>query len=364
MNRTLHFVVFLTIFLSLYGLMHFYVFWRMAAFFSIKKGIIFYTAFFAGTCSYLGASMLEHRFSNLPSRIAYIAASIWMGSLFILFSLFLIHEILHHFLPMTNRTWGRALLAIGALLIIYSLLNASFVRLKTYTIPSAKIKRPVRIVLLSDIHFGPIRKKSFIEGIVEKTNRLNPDVVVIAGDLLDGPYPYKEDDFAPLKKFSAPVYFITGNHERYAGPDKVETFLKPLGFHILRNSSAKLKDMELIGIDDADDKRQVEKILPNMAFDSSCFSVLLFHRPTPGLLKTVSQNKIDLLLCGHVHAGQIVPFNLIVGLFFSPERGMHCRNGAYQIVSMGTGTWGPPMRLGTRSEIILVCIEPDINPLL
>lgn len=363
MNRTLQFVIFLTVFLSLYGLMHFYVFWRLFTLFSFKRGVVFYSALVAGTLSYLAATMLEHRFSNLPSRIIYIAASIWMGALFIFLALFLVYEILHHFLPMTNRTWGKLLLGIGALLILYSLVNASFIRLKTYNISSAKITAPVKIVLLSDIHFGPIRKKKFLESIVEKTNRLNPDIVVITGDLLDGPYPYKEEDFAPLKNFSAPVYFITGNHERYAGPDKVETFLNPLGFHFLRNSSVEWKEMDIIGIDDAEDKRRVEEILADMAVDSSRFSVLLYHRPIPSLLETVSRNNIDLLLCGHVHAGQIVPFNFIVGLFYRPERGIHHKNGAYQIVSMGAGTWGPPMRLGTRSEIIIVCIDPVPDPL-
>ena len=359
MNRTLQFLIFITIFLTLYGAMNFYVFWRMSALLSLKRNFIFYLVLVACTFSYLIAAILERRFPGLFSRLIYIAAALWMGILFILFSLVIVYEILHLFIKFPPGKAGIVLLCISGILTIYSLINASIVHVKTIRIRSNKIPGAVSFVQISDLHFGPILTSSFLSKIIQKINALNPDAVFITGDLVDGPYHYKEEDFAPLRELRAPVFLVTGNHERYAGLETVIGFLKKTPVQLLQNAVTNVKGVEVIGIDDADKKRQVEEILPTLKRDAAKFSILLYHRPVPGILKTAQKEGIDLVLCGHVHAGQIVPFNFIVSPFYRPVRGFHKYQGSFLNVLMGTGTWGPPMRLGSRSEIAQIIIEKN-----
>jgi hypothetical protein len=363
MNRTLQFLVFISIFLTLYGAMNFYVFWRMSALLSLKRNLIFYIAFLGGTFSYLIAAIMESRFPGLFSRLIYIAAALWMGILFILFSLVLVYEILHLFIKFPPVKTGIVLLCISGVLTLYSLINASIVHVKTIRIKSNKVQAALNFVQISDLHFGSIRTSSFLSRIIQKINALNPDAVFITGDLVDGPYHYKEEDFAPLRELNMPVFLVTGNHERYAGLDTVMRFLKKTPVHLLQNAVTNVKGVEIVGIDDADKKRQVEEILPTLKRDAAQFSILLYHRPVPGILKTAQREGIDLVLCGHVHAGQIVPFNFIVSPFYRPVRGFHKYQGSFLNVLMGTGTWGPPMRLGSSSEIARIIIERNTeNP--
>jgi len=358
MSRTLQFLIFLSIFLSLYGAMHFYVLRRLCTLFSLKKNLYFYLVLFVFTFSYLGAVILERRVANAFSRIVYIAASVIMGVVFILFSLLLVYEIVRLFFKIPQQKAGIAILCIGGILALYSLINAARVRVKQINIKSKKVSSKIDIVQIADLHFGPIRNRRFLQKVVNKINKLNPDLICITGDLMDGPYHYKMDDFSPLNDFNAPVFFVTGNHERYAGLDNMHRFLKNTPVRILEGETVSFNDIMIIGVGDSDKKEHLEKELSTLDIPSS-FSLLLYHRPVPGILKTTQKFGIDLSLCGHVHAGQIFPFELIVAFFYRPTRGLHKYKGSRLYVSPGTGTWGPPMRLGSHSEITLLRVEPE-----
>ena len=353
----MQFIIFLTIFLTLYGAMNYYALRRVTTFFSLERNVLFYLIFFVLTLSYLGATILERYFANTLTRAIYTMAALWMGIVFILFFCLLASEIPLLLIKPSPRKAGTVILIIAGVLSFYSLVNAAIIHVRKVRFSSEKIPRDLKIVHLSDLHFGPIRTRRFLARIVEKTNSLHPDAVFITGDMIDGPYHYREEDFAPLSRFEAPVYFVTGNHERYGGLDRVTQFLEKTPLVMLRNKTAEFEGIEIIGIDDADKKDQVERILPTLKTDPSKFRILLYHRPIPGILKQGHEAGIDLVLSGHVHAGQIFPFNFVVALFYRPVRGFHEYKGARLNVSTGTGTWGPPMRLGSRSEIVLIHIE-------
>ena len=155
-----------------------------------------------------------------------------------------------------------------------------------------------------------------------------------------------------------PVYFCIGNHEKYEDLDAIIERLESLGVEVLRNRSVRFSDsVQVIGIDDLDDAGQVRRQLQHIDVDARAFSLLLYHRPR-GLTAAAAAG-VDLMISGHTHNGQIMPFNLVVKRVFDRTVGLYHEGGATMYVSQGTGTWGPPMRLGTRSEITLFDLVPE-----
>ena len=159
-------------------------------------------------------------------------------------------------------------------------------------------------------------------------------------------------DIALLKNLKAPVLFVTGNHEGYVGSAKVTESLTASNVKVLHNQQIDCNGIQIIGIDNNVRKMDLEWVLQQMNINETKFSILMYHRPLE--LKTLSQTGLDLVLSGHTHSGQIFPFNYIVRLHYKPLSGLHKYNNIYQYITSGTGTWGPRMRLGSRSEIVLV----------
>ena len=220
---------------------------------------------------------------------------------------------------------------------------------------SDKLTRPIRFAQISDVHIGS-RRPSFLERVIFMVNELKPDFLCITGDLIDGKG-IPASDLKSLKSVVGPVYFTIGNHEKYEDLDDIVRRLDDLGVTVLRNDTAQhSEELQVIGIDDMDDADQVKRQLANNTVDKNAFVLLLYHRPR-GLV-AASEAGVDLMLSGHTHNGQIMPFNLVVNSVFDMVKGLYEHNGTRLYVSQGTGTWGPVMRLGTRGEITLFEIRP------
>jgi predicted MPP superfamily phosphohydrolase len=277
----------------------------------------------------------------------------WIGVTFIFFALVLLYEPMQLFLS-DDRPAALAILAAGGILSLYALINAHLLFVKKLTFVSEKLKRPCRLVQISDIHIGS-RRGAFLQRLVHKVNALEPDYVLITGDLLDAEHVGRRE-LLPLQQLAAPAFFITGNHERYVGLDKVIPVLTALGVRTLRNATETLQDIQLIGIDDVEDPEQVARQLARLETDGSRYRILLYHRPT-GWPAAVDRG-IELMLCGHTHNGQIVPFNLLVKRQFPYIKGLYREGGSHLYVSTGTGTWGPVMRLGSVNEITCIDLQP------
>lgn len=278
----------------------------------------------------------------------------WYGVLWLLFSALIIYEILRPFIKVKPAIAGGTIVAIVGVIVVYSIINAQFIRIKTLTIPGPE---NIDIVQLSDIHVGSVSVK-YMARLIDKTNALNPDMVLITGDLVDNFNPTIQKGISLLKNLNVPVLFVTGNHEQYAGRSKIIRSLRAENVKVLENQIFDFGQIQIIGIDDTVRKNMLQQMMRQIKFDSSKYTILMYHRPFE--LKDEPLDGIDLLLCGHTHGGQIFPFNFIVEIFYRPLSGLHKLDSTYQYVTTGCGTWGPRMRFGSRSEIVLIKIKNNI----
>ena len=247
---------------------------------------------------------------------------------------------------------------IGATLLVslLGLANAMYPVVRRFSLQAKRLKQPVRFVQITDVHIGS-RSHSFLERVVDRIIALDPDFLCITGDFVDA-WGVSEHDLSSLKRLECPVYFTIGNHERYEDLDRILERLDNLGVTILRNRCTPFRDdIQVIGIDDRDDALQVQRELAKMSLDGDRFTLLLYHRPRG--LEAAGKKGVDLMLSGHTHNGQIFPFHFAVKNVFERIAGMYELGGARLFVSQGTGTWGPVMRVGTRSEITLFEMEPN-----
>jgi predicted MPP superfamily phosphohydrolase len=211
----------------------------------------------------------------------------------------------------------------------------------------------MRIVQLTDVHVGPTIGRGFIEDVVTRVNALQPDVVAITGDLVDGSVAELAEHVAPLAKLSAKhgVYFVTGNHEYYSGADAWVAHLRTLGIRVLRNEHVRIgggEGFDLAGIDDHSARTSdLAKALAGREPERAC--VLLAHQPKG--IDHADELGVDLQLSGHTHGGQLFPWMFMVRLQQPFVSGLHKLARAQIYVSRGTGYWGPPMRVGAPAEI-------------
>jgi len=220
--------------------------------------------------------------------------------------------------------------------------------------------RPLRLVQISDIHIGVLLGRDFAQWLTDEVNRLEPDVIAVTGDLVDGTVEHLRDRVAPFADLSAPlgVYFVTGNHDHYSGGHDWVTEIERLGLTPLRNRHVELEvdgqPIVLAGVDDhrggflpGDGGEDLEAALEGT--EDGRPVILLAHDPTT--FKAAQEQHVDLQISGHTHGGQIWPFHYLVRLAQPWVAGLHHEAGSTIWVSRGTGFWGPPMRLGAPAEI-------------
>jgi predicted MPP superfamily phosphohydrolase len=233
---------------------------------------------------------------------------------------------------------------------------------KRVKVPMAKLPAAAsgyRIVQVTDIHVGPTIGKGFIEEMVARINDLEPDLVAITGDLVDGSVEDLGPLCAPLAQLRAKdgVFFVTGNHEYYSGASEWVAFLPSLGIKVLRNERVSIRGehgFDLAGVDDWTARGQAPGHGPDLpkaleGRDVTRALVLLAHQPKA--IVEAAERGVDLVLSGHTHGGQFIPWNFAVRLQQPYVAGLHTHGTAQIYVSEGTGYWGPPMRVGTRAEI-------------
>jgi predicted MPP superfamily phosphohydrolase len=242
-------------------------------------------------------------------------------------------------------------------------------RLNELTIPVPRLPeafRGLRIAQISDVHVGPTIGREFLADIVRRVNALEPDLVAITGDLVDGSVPDLAEHVAPLAGLRSRfgTFFVTGNHEYYSGADPWVAHLRSLGIRVLRNETFTLERgdarMDVVGTDDFrardfgggsgyDIDRAVQGRDPSRA------ALLLSHQPR--CIDDAARHGLDVVLCGHTHGGQIWPFGYFVKLVQPYVLGLHQHTERTWIyVHPGTGWWGPPMRVNVPAEIALLTL--------
>ena len=219
------------------------------------------------------------------------------------------------------------------------------------------------IVQLTDLHIGKTIRRDFVGEIIARTNALQPDMVVITGDLCDLSPEKISRDLEPLKTLKAPTFFVTGNHEYYHGVDSILAKVASLGIRPLTNQSVRFGNNEgyfnLVGLNDLTGESYGIRP-PNVEtaynkLDESKPTIVLSHQPKS--ISLVEGKRCDLMLSGHTHGGQIFPFGLLVMLDQPYLQGLHEFMPGKQIfVSRGTGYWGPPLRVMAPSEISRIVV--------
>ena len=220
-----------------------------------------------------------------------------------------------------------------------------------------------KIIQLSDIHVGAMVGHRILKKIINKVNKLKPDLIVLTGDIIDGdPLLYSRfgDDLVDLKAKDGVIY-VTGNHEYYWGVDVALDIMKKQGFTILMNENIRIKrqngaEIEVSGIPDPSSRYfnhiQVDWDKVDRRPGQNHFRVLLAHKPA--VIKESKKRGFDLQLSGHTHAGQFFPWNLLISWFQKYPKGKFKVDNTILYVNQGTAFWGPPNRLGTWGEISVI----------
>lgn len=347
MNKYVAGVIFASIFFSSYYLMNYYAFLKISKVLTFRFlwliillfGITFPLAMFS-----------ERAFHNSFTHILYYIGGVWLGTLFMFTCVYLIIDGVGFFTKLPNLTTLYALIFI-VILIIYGIINAQIIRTTNVDIPVSNLEKELKIVQLSDIHVGAVHKKDFLQKIVDKTNSQNPDVVVITGDLFDGSDGIPKDEIEPLSKLKSKTFFVTGNHENYLGKTESIDAVKNQNITVLEDQVKLFKGIQLVGIsyslnevDKSNDK------LKNLNLSKNKPVIVLYHQP-------ILQTGADLQLSGHTHNGQLIPFKAFVRIMFKYISGLHNINDSKLYISQGLGTWGPPMRIFTKSEIVVINLK-------
>ncbi len=363
----LYFFLFLLFVVSFYLGIHYYVCMRIISGLTLTPlaGTYLRLFFLFAALSFVLGKLLSRYFLVYP--LVYFS-SVWMGIIAIAFSLFLLKDIAGLFFIHHNKLLTIITLILVFSTSVFSLYNAAReVKIKEIKIPVKNLpseKSGFSIVQLSDLHLDSLTSVQWLQSIIDKTNKLNPDLIVITGDLIDQGVHDFEKLHHPLKglKSKYGVLAITGNHEFYAGVNHFLEIAKKSNIIVLRNEKISIADtVEIIGIDDETARRFSEKG-PNLKqamkdCDLDKPVILLSHQPK--YFREAVKAGIDLQLSGHTHAGQIPPADLIVWIAFKYPWGLYQLENSYIYTTCGTGTWGPPMRLFSRSEIVKITLISD-----
>ena len=317
--------------------------------------------------SFVVAALLSFRLSNALVELIYKLAAIWLGVLNFIFWAAclcwltrLVFVLTQNDSPLTRKLTAATLFGLAIVTSLYGMLNARRIRERRLTVTLPNLPSSWRnrsALLISDMHLGHINRAGFARRIAAIARRLDPHIVLIAGDLFDGSKADPDRIAGPLFQLDPPygIYFSGGNHEDFGDPDLYEAALSRAGIRVLHNQRIDVDGLQLIGVSYADSTRpmQFRSFLDGLHLNGGPASILLNHVPTRLPIAEVAG--ISLQVSGHTHGGQIFPFTWITRRAFGKfTYGLH-RFGKLQVLtSSGAGTWGPPMRVGTAPEVVLI----------
>lgn len=329
-----------------------------------KKGkILILVILILFSFSFLLSQGLVHSFDSLSLSLFYLVSALGVGLLFYLTAsailFYIIRYVWPHFLPKGLAKIG-AVLAVSLFLI--GVLNASSTEVKNISVNLKGLPanwQGKKIVQISDIHLGSIYGPGFLRKQIAKVNALNPDLVVITGDLFDGNgdrLPEFGKELLNLKAKEG-VIFVSGNHDVYLGLDKIGPLLKNANIKFLRDEMINLNGLEIIGFDftkfAGDDTMRTIK---NLSSNTGLARLLLNHTPTD--IPLAKSLKVNLQLSGHSHRGQMFPMSLLTRMLYGKyQYGLHSEGSFNIYTSSGLGSWGPPVRTFNPAEIVSIIIN-------
>ena len=376
--------LFFIIFFTIYATLNYYIFirgWQALSYMPFLKPI-YAVIFLFSSLAYIAARILN---ANIPDLLYDIL--LWPGSLWFAFMLYFflfillidLSRLLNHFFSIypsfitDNYSSARFITFIIVVTISSVVIFAGYINTRNIKINSAEIEIPkkasklneLNAVLVGDFHLTPVNNRGLLKSIVNKINSLNPDIVFMPGDILD-------DNINILRrrniakelseiKSKYGVYVSNGNHEFINGVESADKYLTELNLNVLRDSAMLVANsFYVLGREDRSirsftnkERKSLKEILKEV--DRNYPVILLDH--TPLGLNEIAAADIELQLSGHTHHGQIFPLNLITKMIYEVSWGYLKKGNSQFYVTCGVGTWGPPVRLGSNSEIVNMKIK-------
>lgn len=372
-------IIFITVFLSVYTALNYYIFirgWQALAAYPFLKP--FYVVIFVlAAYSYIITKIFYKYLHPVVQDVLTWIGSFWFAFfVYFILSVVLIDIIrfagfqFHLFPEFITRNYQvvkvitmATVIVLVSIIVVKGYINTRCINIKTLEIEIPKGSSQIdnlNIVMAGDIHLSPINGEKFLSGIVDKINSLNPDIILLPGDIVDDKAEVLKRHgigraFKKLKSKYG-VYTSNGNHEFINGVEEADKFMKEFGLNVLRDEALKIDDkFFVVAREDRSisgftgkKRKSLEDILTNV--DKSFPVILLDH--TPSGLDEAKNNNIDLQLSGHTHHGQFFPGNLITNLVYEISWGYLKKENTHYYVTCGAGTWGPPVRNVSKSEIV------------
>ena len=341
-------------------------------FFGVPGWIVWQTIPGAMAIAFILATLLRLRFSHPALRVVYIVTAVWLGILnFAFFAAvgcwIVAGATLLSGWPLPRFQVAAILFGIALVATVYGLVNAQWIRVSRVTVRLRHLPgvwQGRTAALVTDLHLGPLFGAGFLRRVIARLRFLRPDAVFIGGDMFDGSTFGADQLVAPWREFSTPqgIYYVTGNHDEFVERSIFLDAVKRTGVQVLNNEKTTVDGLQIVGIHDseAENPAELRSILRQVAIDRLRPSVLVAHRPVN--LSVAEEEGISLQLSGHTHGGQIWPWNLLVSRIYGRFAHGLSRLGNLQLyTSNGVGAWGPPLRVGTNSEIVLIQFEKDLE---
>ena len=320
--------------------------------------VLFWIASFS---LFISVGLRDRMMPDWISTTLYKAGSVWMAFLLYMVLSLIVLDLVRLFVPALGEPFPYALTFVTILLICG---NINYHRPKTehidITLDKQSGKENLKIVAVSDVHLGHGTGPGTLRKYVDMINAQSPDLVVITGDLIDNSVkPLLNRPFdKELARIAAPVYMVPGNHEYISGIDECCKYLSRADINILRDSIITLPEgIQIIGRDDRSNPERLPLEALMNRIDKEKPVVVLDHQPYD-LAKTDSL-KVDLQISGHTHAGQMWPLTHIVEGMYEQGHGYRKWDHSHIWVSSGLSLWGPPFRIGSRSDMAVITIRTE-----
>lgn len=337
----------------------------LSVFFSAKKNsrLFILVTLIIFSFGFILSQYLVHSFDNLTIRLIYLISALGVGLLFYLTIFAILFKIINFILPKAPRLiLSRVGVALAVTLFLIGVINANFSQVKNISVTLNNLPKDwqgKKIVQISDTHLGSIYGPNFLRRQVTKINSLEPDLIVITGDLFDGTFSRLPEIANELSKLKAKegIYFVSGNHDTYLGLDKVVSILEQTNIKFLRDEMINLNGLEIIGFDfnkfAGDD---LSRTIKNLSYNSGAARLLLNHAPND--ISLAKDLKVNLQLSGHSHRGQMFPMSFVTKLLYGKyQYGLHTEGTFNIYTSSGIGSWGPPIRTFNPAEIVLITLN-------
>jgi predicted MPP superfamily phosphohydrolase len=319
--------------------------------------------------SFVTASLLAFRYAHIFVRWYYTCAAVWLGTLNYLFFAACAAWIVAGASTLAGLHGQRrhiaiALFGLALLTSLYGVVNAAWTRVTRITIRIANLPAAWHgrvAALVSDLHLGHVRNYSFVKRIVRMLAGLRPEIVFIDGDLYDGTKADIDRLAQPWSQLRPPlgIYFTTGNHEEFFDRTKYIDAVTRAGIRVLNNEKIIVDGLQIVGMHyrESANPQLFRSILRQAALDPRRASVLLTHAPDRPAI--AEEEGVSLQLSGHTHGGQFLPYTWIASRAYGRfVHGLNRLGKMLVFTTWGAGTWGPPLRIATQPEIVLLRFEP------